>query len=146
MMPERFYEVLSHTNHKRALLYYRAQNSAWMWLGLATIISAINWFVDPEKAAQRSAVGRQLTGPWDDLWILCTALGGICIIGGIWQFRIRAEIVGHFLLTTGVAVNFVAVIVVFGLSSTAIILAAVCLASAWRAWFLWKLAQGADFS
>lgn len=146
MMPERFYEVLSHTQHKRALLYYRAQNSVWMWLGLATIISAINWFLDPEEAARKSAVGRQLSGPWDDLWIVFTAIGGLCIIYGVWYFRIKAEIVGHLFLTAGIAVNFVAVIVVFGFTSTSIILGSVCIASIWRAWFLWRMAQGANFS
>lgn len=144
-MPERFFG-LSHTQHKRALMYYRAQNAAWMWLGLAAIVSAINWFIDPEKAAAKSAVGRQLVGPWDDLWTFFTALGGACILVGIWYFRIRLEIVGHFLLTAGIAVNFVAVIVVFGVTSTSIVLGGVCVASGWRAWFLWKLAQGADFS
>lgn len=145
-MPERLYEIMSHTQHRRALLYYRAQNSAWLWLGLATIVSAINWFHDPATAASKSAVGRELNGPWDDLWTLGTAIGGVCIVYGIWRFLIRVEIVGHLLLTAGVAVNFVAVVAVFGLTSTSIILGAVCVASGSRAWFLWNVARGADFS
>jgi hypothetical protein len=145
-MPERFYEFMSHTQHRRALLFYRTQNAAWLWLGLAAIVSAINWFSNPEAAAKRSAVGRELSGPWDDLWTISTAIGGVLIIYGIWQFRIRSEIVGHLAFAAGVAVNFVAVLVVFGLTSTSIILGAVCIASGARAWFLWKLARGADFS
>lgn len=145
-MPERFYEFMSHTQHKRALLFYRTQNSAWLWLGLATIVSAINWFSNPAEASKKSAVGRELSGPWDDLWTLCTAIGGIFIIYGIWRFRIRSEIIGHLFLSAGIAVNFAAVVVVFGLTSTSIVLGAVCVASVARAWFLWKLARGADFS
>src|SRR4051794_12135942 len=98
MMPERLSEILSHTDHKRAMTYYRAQNSAWLWVGLAVIVSAVNWFIDPEKAALKSAVGRQLHGPWDDLWTLFTGVGGVLIIWGIWKFVIRLEIVGHLLL------------------------------------------------
>lgn len=144
-MPERTFSIFTGLQHRRAMRLYRAQESIWLWISLATVLAAIDWARDPSAAAAKSAVGHQLSGPLDDIWIWGMATGGIFIAFGIWFFRIRYEILGHLFLTASVAVNAVAVFREFGVTSTGLVLAAVAVASGARIYFLWQLASGATY-
>lgn len=140
MTPERSW--ISQPHQKKAMRYYRAQNAIWLWLCVATWLSAFAWTVDPRTAAKKSAVGHQLNHHIDWIWIYGMAAAGLLIAIGIWRIRVRAEIIGHMMLAASVSVNFAAVIVEFGVTSTGLIIGSIAGASLWRTWYLWEAVKG----
>jgi hypothetical protein len=138
-MPEHLYGTLSRMNHRRAMRLYRAQGAIWLWLGFASLLSFIAWVADPEAAAKRSAIGRQLQSPFDLCWNTLWALGGVAIIYGIWFYRPRAEIIGHIFVTAAIVTYSVAIVYALGVTPTAFITCGIAIASAFRAYFLWSV-------
>lgn len=142
-MPFRTPDDFPSLDRRRALRRYRAQNSIWLWLGVAAALSLITWLLDPQGEAGRTAIGRTLSGPMDDIWHVLLGAGGVLVFVGIWSFRVRAEIIGHMLVAVAVALNAAAVIAVTGLVATSLILIGVAAASASRMWYLWVRAAEA---
>lgn len=138
-MPEALYALLAKSAHKEALRLYRIQNSIWMWLGGAAVVSCIAWFFDPEKAAQKSAIGRQLGTPIDDVWNVVWAIGGFLIVVGVWNFRPRLEFVGHIAVCAALATYSMSVVFEIGLVVQAFVIGGIAMASAFRAYFLWAV-------
>lgn len=120
----------------RARRLYRAQHAIWLWLGLASVVSLVAWYLDPSGEAQRSAIGHELRSGVDDLWHLLLGVGGGAVFYGVWWMRVRAEIIGHLFIGIAVAINAVAVTTVTGVTSTAFVLYGVGCANAFRIWFL----------
>ena len=109
-MPEQLYHDMSQTTHKIALRLYRAQNSVWLAIAVSSIVSAVAWGIDPTDAAKSSAIGKEFRGPWDDFWNYSMGVGGVFVFAGIWWYRVRIEILGHFLLGGGLGVYCLAII------------------------------------
>lgn len=142
MMPEHLYQKLAQEGHKRALKLYRVQNSLWMLLAIASVITFAHWLSDPVGAATAGALGRELSSPLDDLWNISFGLGGVLIIHGIWSFKSRVEIIGHLLFGGGTMVYALAIAADTiqddrPFAPAAFTVAAISLASAARIYFLW---------
>lgn len=127
--------MLATLNKKRALKLYRAQNGIWLWIGVACIASALQFWLSPEQVA-KTAIGRRLEGGIDDAWNLGVMIGGLMIIYGVWTYRPRSEIIGHIFLTASMTINAIAVLTVVRAGLSALLLIAVAIASAVRIYFL----------
>lgn len=135
MSPESAFKALASLNHKRALKLYRAQNGIWLWIGVACIVSALQFWLSPEQVG-KTAIGRRLEGGVDDAWNLGVMIGGVMIIWGVWTYRPRAEIIGHLFLTAAMTANALAVLTVVRAGLSAGLLIAVAVASGFRIYFL----------
>lgn len=115
---------------------YRAQNAIWLWLGAAAVMSLIAWLTDPAGESRRSALGRTLSGPLDEVWHLVLGVGGVLVFAGVWRLAVRLEVIGHLFVALGVFINALAVAAVVGAGPSAFILFGVAFASAGRIWYL----------
>jgi hypothetical protein len=138
-MPERHFPAGFETGPSRARRLYRSQNAIWLWLGVATVLGAIAFFVDP-ATADESAVGRLLDGTIQTLYYVMLGIGGGVIFYGVWRVEPRSEIIGHLFVGTSVFITALAIITVAGVVVSGLTLLGVAIANAFRIYYLWSVA------
>jgi hypothetical protein len=111
------------------------ENAIWIFLGVASILACIQFFVDPTYALQ-SSIGRALAGPLDDAWNVMWAVGGAFLMTGIFTASWRTEAIGHMFFCAGVITNALAICVIISVSGTAFTLFAIAFASLVRIIYL----------
>lgn len=125
-MPHRIRLLLGRPIVVDDVAHYRRQYRAIALLGLLAMVSGLAFFLDP-GSLERSAVGRALHGPVDDLWSLFYAAGGAMVVAGVyfprrWHGPLPAlEASGLWLLLTALTVNGVAIVAVRGWAAGATI-------------------------
>jgi hypothetical protein len=107
----------------------------WAWLGLAAFLAGLQFFLDPAYIG-RTALGRNLTGYFDEGWNLAWTAGGLLLAWGVLRRVPRTELIGLLLLTAAMLVNTIAVAVDIGLSPSLVIIATATVACALRAVFV----------
>jgi hypothetical protein len=123
------------TAERRAVRLYRAQNSIWLWLGLACIAAFVSYYVDPSTVA-KSAIGRSLSGPVDEIWNGGFLISGLLIIVGVWTTRAKIEIIGQLFLCASIATDSAAIAILAGVGPSFWTIAAIAIASVFRIYWL----------
>jgi hypothetical protein len=114
-----------------------ARDLIWYWLGLAGVMSALQFYLNPE-AVEHTAIGRQLTGVIDDLWNISYGLGGLLILIGLITRRGTGEMIGLAFFVAGIVPNAVAIAVTtHGAGPSFFTILAVGFACGGRLYYLW---------
>lgn len=115
-----------------------ARDMIWIFLGLAGVLAAAQFFLDP-GTTERSSIGRNLDGPVDDLWYSFWAMGGLTIMYGIIRLRPRTEIVGQMFFLAGILPNAVAIAIEIGGGPSFWTIMVAGFANAGRIYYLWHV-------
>lgn len=133
------YVAFAATDHRQALYLYRSQNLIWIWLGMASILSASTYFDRPHLGVVLASKYVLL----DIIREVLFAIGGTLISIGVWKIRRSVEVVGHIFFATGAFLNAIATLtirhIVLGNHIVSIMtLLGISAASAFRAYFIVK--------
>jgi hypothetical protein len=91
----------------------RWRNGPVACLGLLGFIGGVAFFIDP-TGVNDSAIGRNLPGPWDELWSAAWTLGGLLVIvGALWPTPL-VELFGWAVYVPAMFVYSVAVLMLTG--------------------------------
>jgi hypothetical protein len=138
-MPERHFPSGFETGPSRARRLYRSQNAIWLWLGVATVLGGVAYFIDP-STADASAVGQLLDGPVKTFYYALLGIGGAVIFYGVWRVEPRSEIIGHLFVGISVFITALAIIIVAGVAVSGLTLLGIAIANAFRIYYLWSIA------
>lgn len=130
------YVAFAATTAKDARSLYRAQNTVWIWLGVAAVISAVSYVLRPHLGPVLVSGSAIL----DATRAILFAVGGSLIAAGVWSIRRAFEVVGHIFFATGAVLNVAAAFHVPGgvtaVGAQVILLLGLAGASAYRAHYI----------
>lgn len=99
--------------NKDARTAYRLLVGGWTFTGFLAIIVCVGFYVHPENT---SALNHNLVGPWDDIWHIAWALGGLLIMIGTLRVRYVIELYGNIIFCACLVPYTVAVVEQTGLN------------------------------
>lgn len=92
---------------------YRLRESIVAVMGFFGALGGLSFFVDPSSVDQ-SAIGHNLTGPWDELWSAAWLIGGLLVMAGVLRPARLVELFGWCIFVPAVIPYAVAVIALAG--------------------------------
>lgn len=123
-------------NEKLAHRLVLARDLIWVFLGLAAVMSCVQFFVDPQSV-ERSSLGRNLSGSIDDIWNIAWGLGGALIIYGVIARHNRLEIIGQIFFLAGIIPNAIAIVINVGGGPSFWTVLVAGVANVGRLYYLW---------
>jgi hypothetical protein len=122
---------------KEGLRSYRMAVSPIAAVAVIVLFAGVSFFADP-SAVDNSAIGRQLSGPTDELWSLTFLLGGgMVAVGSLVPAR-WMELGGWLFMSVGLVMYAVAVVATAGALPAAFLALSLLAAALARATWLWR--------
>lgn len=92
---------------------YRFRESIVAVMGFFGALGGLAFFLDP-SSVDESAIGRNLSGPWDELWSAAWLVGGTMIMFGVLRVSKLTELLGWCVFVPAVVMYAVAVVLLTG--------------------------------